>query len=282
MMTTEGWIDVMNMGIDSVPPVNGVEQQPIEHRNEFYLGYFILYMIFGSQFILNLFVGVIMDNFNKIKDKQEWGNLFMTDDQKAWIDAQRLGLAKTLMKKIDPPPGSRRFIFRLVNHVYFEATIMFFIVFNTVVMASRHVDIAPQTLTLFENLNYMFAAIFNIEMVLKLIGLGWQYFYSGWNVFDCIVVIGTDAGIILNFTTTGSSISTATTVVRAFRIMRIVRLIRSQENIKIILDTLVNIIPSITNFITLMFLMIFIYAALGINLFGLTRHKEYITDKNNF
>jgi hypothetical protein len=142
-MTTEGWIDVMNMGIDSVPPVNGVEQQPIEHRNEFYLGYFILYMIFGSQFILNLFVGVIMDNFNKIKDKQEWGNLFMTEDQKAWIDAQRLGLAKTLTKKIDPPPGSRRFIFRLVNHVYFEATIMFFIVFNTVVMASRHVDIKP-------------------------------------------------------------------------------------------------------------------------------------------
>ena len=47
------------------------------------------------------------------------------------------------MKKIDPPPGSRRFIFKLVNHVYFEATIMFFIVFNTVVMASRHVDIAP-------------------------------------------------------------------------------------------------------------------------------------------
>lgn len=169
-----------------------------------------------------------------------------------------------------------------MNHVYFEATIMFFIVFNTVVMASRHVDISPTTLDVFAKLNYLFAAIFNVEMVLKLIGLGWQYFYSGWNVFDCIVVIGTDGGIILNFTTSGSSISTATTVVRAFRIMRIVRLIRSQENIKIILDTLVNIIPSITNFITLMFLMIFIYAALGINLFGLTRHKDYITDKNNF
>jgi len=69
MMTTEGWIDVMNMGIDSVPPDHGIEQQPIEHRQDFYLSYFILYMIFGSQFILNLFVGVIMDNFNKIKDK---------------------------------------------------------------------------------------------------------------------------------------------------------------------------------------------------------------------
>lgn len=83
-----------------------------------------------------------------------------------------------------------------------------------------------------------------------------------------VVVIGTDIGILLDFVVKGSSISTAATVVRAFRIMRIVRLVRRQENIKIILDTLVNIIPQITNFITLMFLLLFIYAALGINQFS--------------
>lgn len=69
MMTTEGWIDIMNAGIDSVAPDHGIEQEPVEHNNDWYLFYFIMYMIFGSQFILNLFVGVIMDNFNKIKDK---------------------------------------------------------------------------------------------------------------------------------------------------------------------------------------------------------------------
>lgn len=149
-------------------------------------------------------------------------------------------------------------------------------------MASQYDGIDPQLEIAFKNLNYLFAAIFNIEMILKLLGLGEQYFYSGWNVFDCLVVFGTDIGIILNFFTTGSSFSTAATVVRAFRIMRIVRLIRSQENLKIILDTLVIIIPSISNFITLMFLMIFIYAALGLNLFGLIVHQEFITEKNNF
>mmetsp|Transcript_12189 Transcript_12189/g.18838 ORF Transcript_12189/g.18838 Transcript_12189/m.18838 type:complete len:103 (+) Transcript_12189:1450-1758(+) len=64
--------------------------------------------------------------------------------------------------------------------------------------------------------------------------------------------------------------------------MRIVRLIRSQENIKIILDTLVNIIPQITNFIALMFLLLFIYAALGINVFSGVVLQEYVTAKNNF
>lgn len=105
-------------------------------------------------------------------------------------------------------------------------------------------------------------------MFFKLAGLGKQYFYSSWNLFDMIVVIATDIGILLLFTSSGGGFSTAATVVRAFRIMRIVRLVRTQDNIKIILDTLVNILPQITNFIALMFLLLFIYAALGINMFG--------------
>jgi len=66
-----------------------------------------------------------------------------------------------------------------------------------------------------------------MEMILKLIGLGNQYFYSLWNIFDSMVVVGTDIGIILKFTASGGGFSTAATVVRAFRIMRIIRLVRS-------------------------------------------------------
>jgi hypothetical protein len=32
-------------------------------------------MIVGSQFIINLFVGVVIHNFNKIKEKEELGNI---------------------------------------------------------------------------------------------------------------------------------------------------------------------------------------------------------------
>jgi len=70
--------------------------QPKTNNSMVSIVYFVIFMIFGSQFILNLFVGVIMDNFNKIKEKEEWGSLFVTEDQRAWIDAQRLGLAKKL------------------------------------------------------------------------------------------------------------------------------------------------------------------------------------------
>ena len=110
--------------------------------------FFVFFMIVGSQFILNLFVGVIMDNFNKIKEKEEWGSLFVTEDQRAWIDAQRLGLAKKLSIKINPPEGFRGHVFKLVNHKLFEGFITFSICLNTVVMALRQDGLDP----IFENI----------------------------------------------------------------------------------------------------------------------------------
>ena len=36
--------------------------------------YFVAFMVIGSQFIINLFVGVIIDNFNTIKEKEKFKN----------------------------------------------------------------------------------------------------------------------------------------------------------------------------------------------------------------
>ena len=87
MMTTEGWTGVMFMGIDA----RGVDLQPKqklrlykyllspkENTSPLMALYFVAFMIIGSQFIINLFVGVVIDNFNKIKEKDEMGNNFVT------------------------------------------------------------------------------------------------------------------------------------------------------------------------------------------------------------
>ena len=47
-------------------------------------------------------------------------------------------------------------------------------------------------------MNYAFAAIFNIEAFLKIIGLGANYFKNSWNIFDFLIVIGTNLGILLD------------------------------------------------------------------------------------
>lgn len=184
-------------------------------------------MIVGSQFILNLFVGVVMDNFNKLKEQTEMGSSFVTEEQQAWVDAMRLGLTINLTKKIFTPEGWRRHVFFFVSNPYFDGVITFFIGANTVIMALNY-DGMPQGLEdALADLNIFFAVVFNAEMFLKLIALSWQYFDSSWNVFDCLVVIGTDLGFVMNALGTGGSFSSAATVIRAFRIMRIVRLVRS-------------------------------------------------------
>ena len=82
------------------------------------------------------------------------------------------------------------------------------------------------------------------------------------------IVIATDFGILLFIFDIGGSISATASVIRGFRIMRMFRLIKSSVHLRLILDTIVNILPQITNVMSLMLLLLFIYAALAVNLFS--------------
>lgn len=46
-----------------------VEEQPVREINLYMYLYFVVFIIFGSFFTLNLFIGVIIDNFNQQKRK---------------------------------------------------------------------------------------------------------------------------------------------------------------------------------------------------------------------
>jgi hypothetical protein len=94
-----------------------------------------------------------------------------------------------------------------------------------------------------EIMNYLFAFVFNLECVFKLLANGKIYFCNLWNLFDFFVVLGTDVGIIISQINPGSNFSSAATVIRGFRIMRFFKLIRSSTQIRIVIDTLINILP---------------------------------------
>ena len=46
-----------------------MDMQPEREANLYILAYFVLFIIFGSFFTLNLFIGVVIDNFNQQKRK---------------------------------------------------------------------------------------------------------------------------------------------------------------------------------------------------------------------
>ncbi|MGH0155245.1 UNVERIFIED_CONTAM: hypothetical protein FKN15_063631 [Acipenser sinensis] len=63
--TFKGWMDIMYAAVDS----RRIEDQPIYEVNLYMYIYFVIFIIFGAFFTLNLFIGVIIDNFNQQKKK---------------------------------------------------------------------------------------------------------------------------------------------------------------------------------------------------------------------
>lgn len=106
--------------------------------------YFVLYLLIGGEFIRNLFIGVLIDNFNKIKEQEDIGSIFITEEQKDWLDVQRIMLGKWLkVKQVKPTKRIRRFFYDFVHNKYFEHFITVMIFLNTAVMAMRYYEMNP-------------------------------------------------------------------------------------------------------------------------------------------
>ena len=63
--TTESWTDVMSVAIDQ----RGVDMQPVPNNNRLWAVYFIAFLVLGSFFILELFVGAIAESFSRLREK---------------------------------------------------------------------------------------------------------------------------------------------------------------------------------------------------------------------
>ena len=65
MMTNEGWTEVMWQTVDATE----IHQMPSRNHKPLFILFCCLFLILGSLFILNLFVGVVIDTFKKEKYK---------------------------------------------------------------------------------------------------------------------------------------------------------------------------------------------------------------------
>jgi hypothetical protein len=167
MMQGEGWTEAMYRAMDSTE----IGMQPKQNTKPYFVAFFVAYMIVGALFISNLFVGVVIDNFNKIKEKNELGSAFVTDNQRQWILMQQIGQRLTMKKKALEPQGFRRYFFILVHHEMFENFITAMVFINTICMAIIHYKMDPWLQHSLKLMNYVFSFVFNMEMFFKLIAL---------------------------------------------------------------------------------------------------------------
>uniref|UniRef100_A0A8C6PZN0 Sodium channel protein n=1 Tax=Nothobranchius furzeri TaxID=105023 RepID=A0A8C6PZN0_NOTFU len=276
--TFKGWMDIMYAAVDS----RGVEDQPDYEVNIYMYIYFVVFIIFGSFFTLNLFIGVIIDNFNQQKKKIR--DIFMTEEQKKYYNAMKKLGSKKPQKPIPRPQNKvQGLVFDFVTQQVFDISIMILICLNMVTMMVETDDQSEQTENVLYWVNFIFIVVFTTEFLLKLFALRHYYFTNGWNIFDVVVVILSIVGMFLADLIEKYFVSpTLFRVIRLARIGRILRLIKGAKGIRTLLFALMMSLPALFNIGLLLFLVMFIFSIFGMSNFGYVKHAAGIDDLYNF
>ncbi|XP_068023304.1 LOW QUALITY PROTEIN: sodium channel protein type 4 subunit alpha [Melanerpes formicivorus] len=278
--TFKGWMDIMYAAVDS----REIEEQPSYEINLYMYIYFVIFIIFGAFFTLNLFIGVIIDNFNQQKKKFGGKDIFMTEEQKKYYNAMKKLGSKKPQKPIPRPQNKvQGVVFDFVTKQVFDITIMILICLNMVTMMVETDDQSELKTSVLYKINLVFIVIFTGECVLKMFALRYYFFTIGWNIFDFVVVILSILGIVLSDIIEKYFVSpTLFRVIRLARIGRVLRLIRGAKGIRTLLFALMMSLPALFNIGLLLFLVMFIYSIFGMSNFAYVKHEAGIDDIFNF
>ncbi|KAK2906120.1 hypothetical protein Q8A73_010063 [Channa argus] len=279
--TFKGWMDIMYAAVDSQ---SKPEEQPEYEINLKMYMYFVVFIIFGAFFTLNLFIGVIIDNFNQQKKKISGQDIFMTEEQKKYYNAMKKLGSKKPQKPIPRPSNKiQGYIFDITTKQAFDIVIMVLIWLNMVALMVETADQPEEKTNILYNINVVFIFVFTGECLLKMIALRQYYFTNGWNVFDFIVVILSIIGMCLSNLIQKYFVSpTLFRVIRLARIGRVLRLIKSAKGIRTLLFALMMSLPALFNIGLLLFLVMFIYAIFGMSNFAYVKKEAGIDDLFNF
>uniref|UniRef100_A0AAR2JQD4 Ion transport domain-containing protein n=1 Tax=Pygocentrus nattereri TaxID=42514 RepID=A0AAR2JQD4_PYGNA len=263
----DGWVNIMYDGLDAV----GVDQQPVRNHNPWMLLYFISFLLIVSFFVLNMFVGVVVENFHKCRQDQE------EEEARLREEKRQRQLEKRRRKRHQKPyyadySPARLYIHTLCSNHYLDLFITFIICINVVTMSMEHYN---QPLYLEESLkycNYVFTVFFILEALLKLVAFGFRRFFKDrWNQLDLAIVLLSIMGITLEEIKMNAALPINPTIIRIMRVLRIARvlkLLKMAKGMRALLDTVMQALPQVGNLGLLFMLLFFIYAALGVELFG--------------
>ncbi|XP_059937029.1 voltage-dependent T-type calcium channel subunit alpha-1G isoform X24 [Mesoplodon densirostris] len=240
LASKDGWVDIMYDGLDAV----GVDQQ----------------------------------NFHKCRQHQEEEEARRREEKRLRrLEKKRRSKEKQMAEAQCKPYYSDYSRFRLlVHHLctshYLDLFITGVIGLNVVTMAMEHYQ-QPQILDeALKICNYIFTVIFVLESVFKLVAFGFRRFFQDrWNQLDLAIVLLSIMGITLEEIEVNASLPINPTIIRIMRVLRIARvlkLLKMAVGMRALLDTVMQALPQVGNLGLLFMLLFFIFAALGVELFG--------------
>jgi voltage-gated sodium channel len=140
---------------------------------------------------------------------------------------------------------------------WFSNLTTFIILAYASVLGFKTIDEVETNYAIFLQYADVFVTIYFVfELAIKMIAEKkfLNFFKSGWNVFDFIIVVVT----LLPLEESGFA-----AIARVMRVFRVLRLFTARPELKAIIDMLIKAIPSIIDIVILMFIIFYIYAIIG-------------------
>lgn len=286
VMSQESWPNRMYEGVDA----QGVGLAPQTNYNPSLAYFYVVYLVIGNFFLVNLFTVIVFSKFDEAKrNETSLAAMFLTKKQMLWNEIQELVVNVKPESAVHQLPQSR---FRVLMHKIsksrvFEVMIMAVIILNMLIMALPYEGASDNYMQTIEYLNMICTYIFILEAGVKILGLGHFYFRSAWNCFDFFIVSSSIVDLSIVFS--GSSSNPLlrqgpqlVRVVRVLRISRLLRLVKSLESLQKLITIITYALPAILNVLSLLILVFFIYAILGSFLFHDIKTGNAINQYFNF
>ena len=148
------------------------------------------------------------------------------------------------------------FIQKVEASKIFQSSVIVIIVLSALTTGAKTYDIPEVIEPILSVLDTLITVFFLIEIILRFTAspVKKKFFYDGWNLFDTIIVIGSliplnDADAIL--------------IGRLLRVFRVLRLVSVIPDLRFLINSLLKAIPRMGYIAVLMFIIFYIYAAVG-------------------
>ncbi|MBD3634749.1 MAG: ion transporter [Methylophaga sp.] len=143
----------------------------------------------------------------------------------------------------------------------FEIIVVGVILFSALLAGAKTYDISPAVVNIMVWLDYSITLFFLIEISIRFFAeeRKWQFFKSGWNIFDTLIVV------ISLIPIQDSELALVGRLIRIFRVLRMVSVI---PELRTLLNSLLKALPQLGYVALLMFIIVYIYAAVGTTFFA--------------
>ncbi|GLH14148.1 Voltage-dependent calcium channel type A subunit alpha-1 [Gryllus bimaculatus] len=272
--TFEGWPGLLYVSIDS----NMEDYGPIHNFRPIVAAYYIIYIIIIAFFMVNIFVGFVIVTFQN-EGEQEYKNCELDKNQRNCIE---FALKAKPVRRYIPKHRLQYKVWWFVTSQPFEYTIFILIMVNTITLAMKFHNQPKAYTDVLDALNIIFTSVFAMEFVFKLAAFRFKnYFGDAWNVFDFIIVLGSFIDIVYDEVNPGSTMISIN-FFRLFRVMRLVKLLSRGEGIRTLLWTFIKSFQALPYVALLIVMLFFIYAVIGMQLFGkIALDEETAIHRNN-